>query len=289
MTVVGGFDVHRKQITFDYVDTGFRVGALRGDQYRQPARRYGAGWASTARPGMRRSRWRAAPGGRMWSRNWPRRVRRPIWLIRPRPRGCGVRKGGGKTDRADARLLRTLLFLGEATRMWIPPAHVLEVFTLGRLYCALMKQRRAWRQHIQSQVFHQGCPPISALLTKAGREALADAELSARERQYVDTALRRIDQLTAEIDPVRTQLINVARRQPGCWALSGCPPVRGGLAVRGDHVGGDRRCPPVSQLRSAGALRRHGHHRVLLGRQTLAGASVPPRLPGVAVGHLRGG
>jgi len=90
---------------------------------------------------------------------------------------------------------------------------------VGRLYCALMDERRAWRQRIHAQLFHQGCPPITALLTQAGRAALAHAELSATGRQYVDTALRRIDELTAEIDPVRMQLIYVARRQVGCRAL----------------------------------------------------------------------
>jgi transposase len=43
--------------------------------------------------------------------------------------------------------------------------------------------------------------------------------LSAAGRQYVDTALRRIDELTAEIEPLRTQLVNFARHQPGCQAL----------------------------------------------------------------------
>jgi transposase len=96
---------------------------------------------------------------------------------------------------------------------------VLEVRTLGRLYCALMDERRAWRQRIHAQLFHQGCPPITALLTEAGRDALARAQLSATGRQYVDNALHRIDELTGEIDPLRMQLINFARRQVGCRAL----------------------------------------------------------------------
>jgi transposase len=87
------------------------------------------------------------------------------------------------------------------------------------LYCTLMDERRAWQQRIHAQLFHQGCPPITALLSAAGREALARAELSAAGRQYVDTALRRIDELSVEIDPLRTQLINFARHQPGCQAL----------------------------------------------------------------------
>ena len=118
-------------------------------------------------------------------------------------------------------MLRTLLLEGRLPESWIPPAHVLEVRTLGRLYCALGEERRAWRQRIHAQLFHQGCPPITALLTEAGREALATAELSATGRQYVDTALRSIDELTAEIDQVRTQLVNLAQRQAGCRALQG--------------------------------------------------------------------
>ena len=35
----------------------------------------------------------------------------------------------------------------------------------------------------------------------------------------MDTALRRIDELSTEIGPLRTQLVNFARRQVGCQAL----------------------------------------------------------------------
>ena len=129
-------------------------------------------------------------------------------------------KKRAKTDRADARLLRTLLLEGRFPKSWIPPAHVLEMRTLGRLYCTLMDERRAWQQRIHAQLFHQGCAPVKALLTEAGRAALAQAELSAAGRQYVDTALRRIDELTDEIGPLRTQLVSFARRQAGVGRCS---------------------------------------------------------------------
>jgi transposase len=128
-------------------------------------------------------------------------------------------KKRAKTDRADARLLRSLLLEGRFPELWLPPAHVVEIRTLGRLYCALMDERRVWQQRIHAQLFHQGCPPIRALLTGAGREVLARAELSAAGRQYIDAALRRFDELTPEIDALRTQLVNFARHQPGCRAL----------------------------------------------------------------------
>ena len=40
-------------------------------------------------------------------------------------------KKRAKTDRADARLLRTLLLEGRFPESWIPPAHVLEIRTPG--------------------------------------------------------------------------------------------------------------------------------------------------------------
>lgn len=72
---------------------------------------------------------------------------------------------------------------------------------------------------VRRALFHQGCPPVTALLSAAGRDALARAELSAAGRQYVDTALRRIDELSAEIEPLRAQLVSFAQRQRGCQAL----------------------------------------------------------------------
>ena len=47
MSIVGAFDVHRRQLTFDYLDT------VTGEVKRGRT--------------MRMSRWRAAPGGGRWS------------------------------------------------------------------------------------------------------------------------------------------------------------------------------------------------------------------------------
>ena len=90
-------------------------------------------------------------------------------------------KKRAKTDRADARLLRTLLLEGRFPESWIPPAHVLETRTLGRLYCRLMDERRSWQQRIHAQLFQQGCPPITALRSAAGRDALAAASCRRRD------------------------------------------------------------------------------------------------------------
>ena len=217
MTMEGGLDVHRQQITFDYVDDD---GLVRWGQIRPATRKTLRSWlaehcaggdAEFALEGC--TGWRyiseeLAAGGVGVHLGDPAEIA-----------GLRGRKKRAKTDRADARLLRTLLLQGRFPESWIPPAHVVEIRTLGRLYCTLMDERRAWQQRIHAQLFHQGCPPIRALLSAAGRQALASTELSPIGRQYVDTALRRIDELTVEIEPLRTQLVNFARRQAGCQAL----------------------------------------------------------------------
>src|ERR1700687_238689 len=248
MTMVGGFDVHRKQITFDYVDDD---GLVHWGEIRPATRKRLRGWlwehcasveAEFALEGC--TGWRYVVeeldmAGVVAHLGDPAEI-------------AGLRgpKKRAKTDRADARLLRTLLVEGRFPESWIPPAHVVEVRTLGRLYCALMDERRAWQQRIHAQLFHQGCPPITALLSAAGRDVLACAELSAAGRQYVDTALRRIDELTGEIDPLRTQLVNFARRQAGCRALQARPYGIGWLcaAIIWAEIGDARRFARSDQL-----------------------------------------
>jgi transposase len=217
MTMVGGFDVHRKQITFDYVDSD---GLMRWGQIRPAMRSTLRGWLREHCPDGDGEF--ALEGCTGWRYVTEELAAAGVGMHLGDPAEIAMLRGPkkrAKTDRADARLLRTLLLEGRFPESWIPPVHVLETRTLGRLYCTLMDERRAWQQRIHAQLFHQGCPPVKGLLSAAGRDALAHAELSAAGRQYVDTALRRIDELSAEIDPLRTQLVNFARHQRGCQAL----------------------------------------------------------------------
>jgi transposase len=217
MTIIGGFDVHRHQITFDYVDDD---GLVHWGQIRPATRKTLRSWLAKHCPngdaefalegctGWRYVTGELAAAGVVAHLGDPAEI---AALRGPKKRA--------KTDRADAKLLRTLLVEGRFPESWIPPEHVVEVRTLGRLYCTLMDERRAWQQRIHAQLFHQGCPPVTALLSQAGRETLAHVELSEVGRQYVDSALRRIDELTAEIEPLRAQLVSFARHQAGCRAL----------------------------------------------------------------------
>ena len=140
MTMVGGFDVHRQQITFDYVDDD---GLVHWGQIRPATRKTLRGWLGEHCPNGDAEF--ALEGCTGW-----RYVVEELAVA-----GVGVHLGDpaeiaglrgpkkrAKTDRADARLLRTLLLEGRFPESWIPPAHVVEIRTLGRLYCTLMDERR---------------------------------------------------------------------------------------------------------------------------------------------------
>ena len=248
MTIVGGFDVHREQITFDYVDDD---GLVEWGRIRPATRRTLRRWLAEHCPdGDGEFALEGCTGWRYVSEELAAAGMRvhigdPAEIAALR----GPKKRA-KTDHADAQLLRTLLLEGRFPESWIPPAHVVETRILGRLYCRLMDERRSWQQRIHAQLFQQGCPPVSALLTAAGRDALTRVELSAAGRHYVDAALRRVDDLTAEIVPLRAHLVSIAHRQPGCRALQASQYGIGWLsaAIMWAEIGDARRFHNSDQL-----------------------------------------
>jgi hypothetical protein len=100
MTIVGGLDVYRQQITVEYVDSDGVVHWVRS--VRQHGRRCGAGWSSTALMVMAISRWRAAPRDGMSARSWRPLTWACIWGIRPRSRHCGTRRSAPRPLRCAA-------------------------------------------------------------------------------------------------------------------------------------------------------------------------------------------
>jgi transposase len=219
MAIVGGFDVHRAQITFDYIDTD--SGQVTAGQIRPATRPALRNWLQ--RFDGRDDVAFAVEGCTGW-----RFVVEELTRARVEPHlaepadtaNLRGRKKRAKTDRADARLLRELLAQQRLPESWAPPSHVLEVRTLGRLYVTLMDERRAWQQRIHAQLFHQGVPSVRALLTDDGRVALDKAELSPAGVQMLQTALSAVDSLTLQIKPLRAQLQTIGAHQPGVLALT---------------------------------------------------------------------
>jgi transposase len=220
MAIIGGFDVHRAQITFDYVDTD--TGEVKTGQVRPATRVALRTWLEEHFPGRNDVAF-TVEGCTGWRFVVEEMQRAGVEPHLAEPADTATQRGRkkrAKTDRTDARLLRELLSQGRLPESWIPPMHVAEVRTLGRLYLALVDERRAWFQRIHAQLYHQGVPAVSSLLTCQGRGALATAELSPAGRQMVEMALATIDSLGGQIDPLRAQLKSIGWRQAGPRALT---------------------------------------------------------------------
>ena len=177
MAIIGGFDVHRAQITFDYLDT--ETGEVSVGQIRPATRQVLGEWLG--RFHGRDDVAFAVEGCTGWRFVVEEMLGAGVEPHLAEPADTATQRGRkkrAKTDRADARLLRELLTQGRLPESWVPPRHVQEVRVLGRLYIALMDERRAWQQRIHAQLFHQGVPRPPELLTGEGRDALETAELS---------------------------------------------------------------------------------------------------------------
>jgi transposase len=129
-------------------------------------------------------------------------------------------KRRAKTDRADARLLRDLLVKADLPECWIPPRIVLDCRAVLELYRDLREQHEGWIQRIRAVLFHHGCPDLgpAELTTTAGRarlESAAAAHLPAAAQYQVAVALRMVDHLEGELEPLARQIRQIARRMRG--------------------------------------------------------------------------
>jgi len=218
VSIVGGLDVHRRQITFDWVDRA--TGQAQRGQI-TPATREGLGrWLAQLPDHQGALAVEACTGWRfvveaLQAVGWQAYLAEPAETAALRGP-----KRRAKTDRTDAQLLRELLEQGRLPQAWIPPVHLLELRVLVRLRKTLVDQRTAWQQRLHAVLFHHGLPcPDHGLLTQATRSWLEQVALPQASRLQVATALRQIDQLDLELEPLERWLRAFARRQPGCRAL----------------------------------------------------------------------
>jgi transposase len=220
MAIVGAFDVHRRQVTFDVLDTD--SGQVRRGQVRPACRatlrRFLAGYAGVGEVEF------TVEGCTGWRFIVEELERVGIKAHVAEPAQTADARGSkrrAKTDRTDARHLRQLLVDGRLPESWIPPEHVREVRAKLSLYHDLRQEHTAWIQRIHATLFHQGVPVFDdALSSAAGRARLQAGDgLSAAGAQVVATALRVLDALEAELRVLHQELAAFARRQPGPKAL----------------------------------------------------------------------
>ncbi len=224
MAIVGGFDIHRRQVTFDYLDTG--TGQVRRGRI-DPACR------ATLRAWLERFADRddvtfAVEGCTGWRFVVEELQRAGITALLAEPAETAHQRGPkkrAKTDKADARHLRTLVAEGRVPVSWIPPEQARELRVLLQLYRDLREEHTAWAQRIHATLFHQGVPGLAGRLSEPrARAVLAhgqDIGLSPASAQAAAVALARMDDLEAALAPVHARIAGFARRQAGCQALAG--------------------------------------------------------------------
>ena len=284
MSIVGAFDVHRRQLTFEYLDTV--TGELKRGRVMPADRPQLRAWL--ARFAGQQDVQFALEGCTGWRYVVEELYAAGITPHLAEPADTAALRGKkrhAKTDKTDTRHLRVHLMAGDLPECWIPPQHVLEARATARLYKDLVDERGGWHQRVAATLFHHGVPAAVSVAKPDGRAAAEQAFLSPAGRQAVETGLRQIDRLTAELDPVRRQLGMLSRRQPGCAALQATQ-FGIGAGHRGGDLGRARRRAPVRQLRRRGPPYRAGHHRVLLRRQALGRASIPAGTAAAALGAV---
>jgi transposase len=259
MPIVGGLDIHRKQITFDYLDTV--TGQVCRGQIAPADRAHLRAWLG--RFAGRDDVAFAVEGCAGWRYVTEELAAAGIEAHLAEPADTAARRGRkrhAKTDKTDCRHLRMLLAEGRLPECWIPPGHILECRALLETYHDLRAEHTAWVQRIHAVLFHQGAPALGAgtLRTEKGVAALRAAAagcLSPAGQLQVATALEVIEALAARMHVVRHQLLDAARHLTGAKVLAarlyGVGPVTG-LALTCWLGGKDRFSSSRKAVRFAG-------------------------------------
>src|SRR6266568_2405913 len=222
MSIVGGFDVHRRQITFDYVDTD--TGRVLRGRITPACRPVLRRWLAERFAGRTDVEFavEACTGWRFVVEELER-AGIEVSLAEPADTAAARgRKRRAKTDPADAAHLRQLLAGGRLPTSWIPPQQVREMRAVLELYKDLRDEHTAWVQRIHATLFHHGVPQLGTggVASPAGRARLEAGEgLTPAAREAVAVALRVLDALDVELDALHRQIRAFAGAQPGCKAL----------------------------------------------------------------------
>jgi transposase len=219
--IVGAFDVHRKQITFDYVQTD--SGEVHRGKIRPADRESLREWLDefTERFSGKQIAIavEATTGWRYVVEEIKRAGIEPHLAEPAETKSLQGRKKRAKTDRLDAGHLRDLMVIERLPESWIPPDHIQEIRTLMRLRHSLIEERTTHKQRIHAQLFHSGYPRQSNLDSIEGRAYLEDTHLPGAARKVVDLSLAMIEHINEELAPIEKQLRAYARCQAGCQAL----------------------------------------------------------------------
>lgn len=143
------------------------------------------------------------------------------------PDDTGIRQARAKTDRLDARTLARLVWAGELDAVWMPDER-----------CRVMRRRLARREQLvrarsrAKNEIHavlmrrlQGRPPMSDLFGVKGRAWLRTLELPVEEAETLESVMRQIEFLDAEIAAVERLIAREVLGSPDARRLMTVPGV----------------------------------------------------------------
>jgi transposase len=143
------------------------------------------------------------------------------------PDDTGIHQARAKTNRLDARTLARLLWAGELDAVWMPDER-----------CRVMRRRLARREQLvrarsrAKNEIHavlmrrlQGRPPMSDLFGVKGRAWLRTLELPVEEAETLDSVMRQIEFLDAEIAAVERLIAREVLGSPDARRLMTVPGV----------------------------------------------------------------
>src|SRR5689334_17370880 len=169
MPIVGGLDIHRRQITFDYLDTV--TGQVCRGQISPADREHLRAWL--ARFADREDVAFAVEGCTGWRYVAEELAAAGITAHLAEPADTAFargRKRHAKTGKTDCRHLRMQLAEGRLPECWIPPGNVLECRAMLETYHDLRREHAAWVQRIHAVLFHQGAPAARSEERRVGKE-----------------------------------------------------------------------------------------------------------------------
>jgi hypothetical protein len=224
MPIVGGLDIHRKQLTFDYLDTV--TGEVQRGQVAPADRVHLRAWL--VRFAGRDDVAFALEGCTGWRYVAEELAAAGVAAHVAEPADTAFargRKRHAKTDKTDSRHLRQLLAEGRLPECWIPPSVILECRALLETYHDLRAEHTAWVQRIHAVFFHQGAPALGEAALRTGRDlqavrAAAACHLSPAGQLQVDTALDILAALEARLEVLRHRLLAAARHLTGAKVLA---------------------------------------------------------------------
>ena len=264
MSIVGGLDLHRGQITLTRsrpihascgeaafgtpIDSGRLAGCASSLHHVRVSEQLRS--RSKVAPVGATSPWRSPPPAMK-----PTSPTRPTLQL-PRPQASCQ-------DRSHRRcVLRELLVAGDLPESWIPPQCVLEWRERVRLYKTLFDQRTQWIQRIHAELFQHGVPvPEGEITFASNRCALVEPNLS-----LTPAARERIGSGYSMIDATNAQALPFEPNSPDSAPVR--PPAglrRRTFRHRRSHCGGHlvrpRRLPAFPPLTTGRSPRRNRHHR----------------------------